>query len=468
MTAQSAPPSIPGYVFVRLLGNGATASVYLYHQRVPSRDVAIKVSSAVLDPRAAARFRNEANYMAQLSAHPYILSIHDAGVTSTGLGYIVLEYAPGGSYKELVHEHPLTADQMLDLGIKLCSALFTAHCKGILHRDIKPANILITPQGLPVLADFGISANVYQAGTQTGFSVPWAAPEVLSGRGGGTESADIYSLSATLYATLAGRSPYENGYQVRTQQDLAQVIVSQPLPPIGRPDVPTDVERVLRRGLDKNPDARYGTALEFARAMQIVQQRYYGHATPVTVEGVPEYPNTMRRHQGSISLPTTAGAPVMTPTGAWKRPAAITSAIVAVLAVIAVVFAFVVLPHMDDAATRDRAAVTTPGTGVSGDDGTDSVAGADVVPSPENLTGSYSGDTVTFTWTNPSPKQGDTYAWSPMQENGDAAGTSTNIVSEQSVTLRNVTAQQTCIEVSIIRADKQMSQNPAVACAVKP
>ena len=142
MPAQPTPPRISGYDFIQPLGTGATASVYRYHQRVPSRDVAIKVSSATLDPRAAARFRNEANYMAELSAHPYILSIHDAGVTSTGLGYIVLEYAPGGSYKELIRKRPLTADQMLDLGIKLCSALFTAHCKGILHRDIKPANIL--------------------------------------------------------------------------------------------------------------------------------------------------------------------------------------------------------------------------------------------------------------------------------------------------------------------------------------
>ena len=133
MPAQPTPPRISGYDFIQPLGTGATASVYRYHQRVPSRDVAIKVSSATLDPRAAARFRNEANYMAELSAHPYILSIHDAGVTSTGLGYIVLEYAPGGSYKELIRKRPLTADQMLDLGIKLCSALFTAHCKAREH-----------------------------------------------------------------------------------------------------------------------------------------------------------------------------------------------------------------------------------------------------------------------------------------------------------------------------------------------
>ena len=242
-------------------------------------------------------------------------------MTSTGLGYIVLEYAPGGSYKELIRKRPLTADQMLDLGIKLCSALFTAHCKGILHRDIKPANILITPQGLPVLADFGISTNVYQAGTQTGFSVPWAAPEVLTGRSGGTEAADIYSLVATLYATLTGRSPYEHGYQAHTQQELAQVIVSRRLPPIGRPDVPADVERVLAKGLDKNPDNRYGTALEFARAMQQVQQAYYGHATPVTVEGVPEYPSSMTGKRRVAPGPANVTR-MDAPTGAWKKPLA--------------------------------------------------------------------------------------------------------------------------------------------------
>lgn len=471
MPAQPTPPRISGYDFIQPLGTGATASVYRYHQRVPSRDVAIKVSSATLDPRAAARFRNEANYMAELSAHPYILSIHDAGVTSTGLGYIVLEYAPGGSYKELIRKRPLTADQMLDLGIKLCSALFTAHCKGILHRDIKPANILITPQGLPVLADFGISTNVYQAGTQTGFSVPWAAPEVLTGRSGGTEAADIYSLAATLYATLTGRSPYEHGYQAHTQQELAQVIVSRRLPPIGRPDVPADVERVLVRGLDKNPDNRYGTALEFARAMQQVQQAYYGHATPVTVEGVPEYPSSMTGKRRVAPGPANVTR-MDAPTGAWKKPLAITAVVVAALTAVVLTFVFVVMPHMDDAATRNRTSVSTPGaTGDSnGTDGNpDDITGAEVVPTPENLNGTYDGTTVTFTWTTPQPKDGDMYAWSPVQGNSATSGpsTSTNIVADRKVELHDVTDKQTCIEVKIVRSDKQMSQNPAIACAVR-
>ena len=360
---------------------------------------------------------------------------------------------------------------MLDLGIKLCSALFTAHCKGILHRDIKPANILITPQGLPVLADFGISTNVYQAGTQTGFSVPWAAPEVLTGRSGGTEAADIYSLAATLYATLTGRSPYEHGYQAHTQQELAQVIVSRRLPPIGRPDVPADVERVLAKGLDKNPDNRYGTALEFARAMQQVQQAYYGHATPVTVEGVPEYPSSMTGKRRVAPGPANVTR-MDAPTGAWKKPLSITAVVVAALTAVVLTFVFVVMPHMDDTATRNRTSVSTPGaTGDSnGTDGNpDDITGAEVVPTPENLNGTYDGTTVTFTWTNPQPKDGDMYAWSPVQGNSATSGpsTSTNIVADRKVELHDVTDKQTCIEVKIVRSDKQMSQDPAIACAVR-
>ena len=323
----------------------------------------------------------------------------------------------------------------------------------------------------PVLADFGISTNVYQAGTQTGFSVPWAAPEVLTGRSGGTEAADIYSLAATLYATLTGRSPYEHGYQAHTQQELAQVIVSRRLPPIGRPDVPADVERVLVRGLDKNPDNRYGTALEFARAMQQVQQAYYGHATPVTVEGVPEYPSSMTGKRRVAPGPANVTR-MDAPTGAWKKPLSITAVVVAALTAVVLTFVFVVMPHMDDTATRNRTSVSTPGaTGDSnGTDGNpDDITGAEVVPTPENLNGTYDGTTVTFTWTNPQPKDGDMYAWSPVQGNSATSvpSTSTNIVADRKVELHDVTDKQTCIEVKIVRSDKQMSQNPAIACAVR-
>ena len=98
------PPKLPGYDFVQMLGSGATATVYLYNQRMPARPVAVKASAKTLDPRAAALFNREANFMAKLSSHPYILPVYGAGVTSDGHGYIVIEYAPGGTYNlSLIH-----------------------------------------------------------------------------------------------------------------------------------------------------------------------------------------------------------------------------------------------------------------------------------------------------------------------------------------------------------------------------
>ena len=217
------PPKLPGYDFVQMLGSGATATVYLYNQRMPARPVAVKASAKTLDPRAAALFNREANFMAKLSSHPYILPVYGAGVTSDGHGYIVIEYAPGGTYNSIMKARSMTCEQVLDLGIKLSSALFTAHRSNIIHHDIKPSNILITSQGLPVLGDFGISTDVYDR-TETGFSPPWAPPEVLQHLTNGSEAADIYSLAATLYAMFVGCSPFQHDYHPRSQSELISLI----------------------------------------------------------------------------------------------------------------------------------------------------------------------------------------------------------------------------------------------------
>ena len=182
--SRSIPPQIPGYTLIKRLGSGSEADVYLYQQLSPARQVAIKISKNTLDPRAAVRFRSEANFMGQISTHPYILSVYENGVTVNGRGYTVFEYAPGGNYKTFLEHGRLTADQMLTVGIDLASALFTAHRKGIIHRDIKPSNILINAHNMPMLADFGIAGTVYGR-PGVGFPIPWAAPEVLAQGGGG-------------------------------------------------------------------------------------------------------------------------------------------------------------------------------------------------------------------------------------------------------------------------------------------
>lgn len=457
--SNAAPPRIAGYTYIQTLGAGSTASVYLYQQRTPQRIVAVKVSKASLDPRAAAQFTREADTMAQLSGHPNIMSIYGAGVTSTGQGYIVFEYAPHGTYKELTQARPLTCDQMLDLGVKLASALFTAHRAGIIHHDIKTSNVLVNAQGLPVLADFGISSSIYDK-RFTGYSLPWAPPEVLTGHVG-QEAADIYSLAATLFATLTGRSPFEYGYHPRTPNELKEIILDRPLPALNRPDVPDDVERLLRKAMAKDPDDRYYSALQFARAMQRVQQEHFGHMTPVIAEGQPPYPpqRTPVAVTGETKRPKERR---------WVRPFAVGAGVLAAIAAVALVFALFVAPRLDSRGTGSQASVANPGTG-SGEGAAG--AGPDLaqpqnVPSPSNVYGEYNGDgTVTFHWTNPDPQDGDSYAWQPAQGSDDDA--QARMVAEPEVTVDAVPdTGQTCIQVSIVRKDRQMSQSPATACAV--
>lgn len=413
------PPKLPGYDFVQMLGSGATATVYLYNQRMPARPVAVKASAKTLDPRAAALFNREANFMAKLSSHPYILPVYGAGVTSDGHGYIVIEYAPGGTYNSIMKARSMTCEQVLDLGIKLSSALFTAHRSNIIHHDIKPSNILITSQGLPVLGDFGISTDVYDR-TETGFSPPWAPPEVLQHLTNGSEAADIYSLAATLYAMFVGCSPFQHDYHPRSQSELISLIVNQPLPRLNRPDVPADVEAVLRRATDQRD--------------QITR--------------------SSRR---------------------WVKPVGITVGILAAITAAALIFAFVVVPRMDSATGSDTKQVATPGTKDDDnnrnnqDDVITDTANAQI-PSPENLNGTYAADgsSVTFTWTNPDPQSGDTYAWAIVQGSNTDQSAQTVTTSDPTVTVNAQEGSQTCIQVSIVRKNRQMSVSPAIACAAKP
>lgn len=369
--------------------------MYLYQQLSPARQVAIKISKNTLDPRAAVRFRSEANFMGQISTHPYILSVYENGVTVNGRGYTVFEYAPGGNYKTFLEHGRLTADQMLTVGIDLASALFTAHRKGIIHRDIKPSNILINAHNMPMLADFGIAGSVYGR-PGVGFTIAWAAPEVLAQGGGGNESSDIYSLGATLFAMLIGQSPYEYFYadvlgdsqrQVRAER-LKSVILNNPLPKLNRPDVPAEVERVLRKALSRTPEDRYYSALEFARDMQRVQQALYGRAVQTTVEGVPDYPQNMYAQTSAFDQ----SAPVAKQHARWAKPLAVTVAAAAAVVVMALAFVTVVMPNMDASSDNSKVQVQNHGAQNHAEDDPDSAITSGSVPSVQDLTGEYTAD----------------------------------------------------------------------------
>ena len=337
-----APPRLSGYDFVRTLGRGATATVHLYNQHAPVRPVAVKVSTQTLDCGIGTQFHRENAAMVRLSDHPHILTVYHAGITADGRGYMILEYAPGGTYETLMRSRSLTCEQVLDLGIKLAGALGTAHRNNIIHRDVKPSNILITGQGMPALSDFGISTDAYDH-AETGYSPPWAPPEVLLHRGNGAEQADIYSLGATLYALLVGFSPYQHEYHPHTQSELIRLILHQPLPRINRADVPTSIEQILRKSLAKNPDLRYYSALEFARAMQHAQHAFFGRITPLTVEGVPPYPKEIAH----LRRPREPDLHNERPQRRWVKPTIIAAVAATTAVTVCLVFACAVLPRMD-------------------------------------------------------------------------------------------------------------------------
>ena len=327
------------YEALRALGEGTSAVVYLCRERATGREVAIKAfRGRLVDRGAAQRFRAEANIMAMLRGHPHILTVHRADITPNGLAYLVLEYAPNGSIRQLMRNRRLTERHMLDVGIAVAGALATAHRRGIVHRDVKPGNILITRRGLPALADFGVAAGVYEHAA-TGFSTPWAAPELLTGESGGNESSDLYSLAATMFAMLTGRSPYEYAYAPRTNDELAQAIVFRPPPVVERSVASPCVASLLTRALSKIPAERPYSAVEFARDMQLAQHRLGFEVTPLTVDGVAPYPARMggagsppRMEDGE--RPASAHATVPRSHGSIRRRAVAGAAAVIVAAIV--------------------------------------------------------------------------------------------------------------------------------------
>ncbi|BDR54279.1 hypothetical protein KIMH_03900 [Bombiscardovia apis] len=285
-------PHIRNMHYIRPLGSGGTCWVYLYQQAEPQRNVAVKVSKQRASHSSHELFLKEATFMARLSEHPSILSIYSAGVSRDGRDYIVMEYAPGGNYKRIMKTTRLSEQEALDLGVRIASALYTAHQQGIIHRDVKPGNVLVTADQQPVLADFGISASTYQASQAKGLSIPWAAPEIIAHKSGGSESSDIYSLGATLFGLLTGKSPYEYGFQVHSEHELSHTIMTQEPPRLRKGEASEDFERVLRKAMAHSREERYFSALDFARDMQVLQARLYGKMTPLIANDTDFYPTS--------------------------------------------------------------------------------------------------------------------------------------------------------------------------------
>lgn len=269
----SLPPALPGFSFVRILGSGGFADVFLYEQDSPRRQVAVKVMlSEYVNVEVRRMFQAEADLMAQLSAHPAILTVYQSGVAADGRPYLVMELC-SATIGETYRESPLSVSEALRIGIKIASAVETAHQTSVLHRDIKPANILMTAYGNPVLSDFGIAGTLGESviDDTVGMSIPWSAPEVLHSETNGTIASEVFSLGATTYSLLAGRAPFEVPRQDNSSASLISRANRGKPEAIGRADIPETLERVLARSMSRRPEQRQQSAMEFIRELQAVE-----------------------------------------------------------------------------------------------------------------------------------------------------------------------------------------------------
>ncbi|MDP8978350.1 MAG: protein kinase, partial [Actinomycetota bacterium] len=240
------------------------AEVYLGHDRVLERDVAVKVLHGrhAEDPTFVARFRREAQAAARLS-HPNVVAVYDTGEDG-GRPFIVMEYVAGPSVADLLAGQHIPRDRAVEIADEAARGLHYAHDRDLVHRDVKPANILVADDGRVKVADFGIaravsSETLTQTATVLG-TAAYIAPEQARGDPVDRRT-DVYSLGCVLYEMLTGRQPFGGESAVAVAY---QHISQRPTPPSQlEPSLPDDLEAVVLKAMAKDPADRYQSAKEF-------------------------------------------------------------------------------------------------------------------------------------------------------------------------------------------------------------
>lgn len=269
------------YEIVAFVGRGGMGEVFHARDTELGRDVAVKVlpKETAQDASRLSRFKREARAVAQLS-HPNILAIHDFG-DDDGVSYSVTELLDGSDLRQRLQGHPLPISKVLRIGREIAKGLAAAHTKGIVHRDIKPANIFVTTTGRVKILDFGIAGlkadlatEVLQAEvptetlTEVGQVVGttnYMSPEQAAGKPADARS-DIFSLGCVLYEMITGRKAFDGA---TTHETIAAILSKDPVRITDlRSDVPTSLELLVQRCIEKEPDERYETARDVSFALE--------------------------------------------------------------------------------------------------------------------------------------------------------------------------------------------------------
>ncbi|MBI2511762.1 MAG: tetratricopeptide repeat protein [Opitutae bacterium] len=256
------PERIGPYAIIDEIGRGGMARVFVARQPRLDRLVALKVlSGPAASSDLAARFLREAHTVARLR-HPNIIALHDSG-RADGAIYFAMDYVEGGDLAARLRTRPFAPIAAAELIRKVAFALAYAHRQGVLHRDLKPSNILLD-RDEPMLADFGLAAELEAGGDLTRISsvlgTPhYLAPETIAGGSAAASVAsDLYSLGVVLYEMLAGRPPFAGA----TVADLVARRAAEEPPPLRQsaPAVPRDLETVCLKCLARDPARRYAHA----------------------------------------------------------------------------------------------------------------------------------------------------------------------------------------------------------------
>ena len=251
------------------LGSGAVGRVFIAHDQLLGRDVAVKLLSPDSDPVTRQRFVREARTAAKLH-HPNAVAVYDTG-ESDGQPYLVMELVRGQTLADLIERHgPLEIDEVVGITAGVLQGLEAAHRAGMVHRDVKPGNVLLPDDGGVKLSDFGIAkvlddegADVTMAGVLMG-TPTYLAPELLAGDPPSPAS-DVYGVGCLLYAQLTGDPPFTRGDAMA----IAYAHRNEAVPPIDsrRADVPEDLAAVVMRALAKEPGDRYPSAIAMRTAL---------------------------------------------------------------------------------------------------------------------------------------------------------------------------------------------------------
>ncbi len=264
----AALPQIPGYDVEAVVGSGGMGIVFKARQLALDRPVAIKMllGGAFAGGQELARFHREAEALAGLR-HPNIVQVYDAGEAG-GHAYFAMEFIEGGTLAQQLSATPQAANWAAELIATLARAVEFAHRSGILHRDLKPANVMLTADGTPKIADFGLALTVDDetrvtvSGARMG-TPSYMAPEQALGKTKAIGPAvDVYALGAVLYELLTGRPPFKGNSAADTER---QVIAFEPTPPSRWNDkIPRDLETICLKCLQKTASRRYASAQALA------------------------------------------------------------------------------------------------------------------------------------------------------------------------------------------------------------